>query len=91
MLSAPLAAAALCASFIVAVHGLPGRWPKQLMALTTHKFDTADYRTGTCLLITEGPESFTRDCFAESKDGQKRVLIVGDSRRGAFSGFAQPR
>ena len=38
MLSAPIAAAALCALLIVEVDGLPGRWPKELMALADYKF-----------------------------------------------------
>ena len=49
MLSGPVVAAALCASLILAVHGLPGRWPKQLLALATYTFELGPLPSGHML------------------------------------------
>ena len=45
----------------------------------------SEHRIGTCLFGAEGgPISFAPECFAENKDGRKRLLLWGDSNAAAL-------
>jgi peptidoglycan/LPS O-acetylase OafA/YrhL len=69
------------AGFAVAANGIPSRWPSEILALTTYKFDEMNqYRVGRChLLPQQGPEDFPAECFGDGHPDGAKVILWGDS------------
>ncbi len=62
------------------VTGFPGRWPSEVTALLTYKFDDSIFRVGKCHLKPEqGPSDFSSECFSSHKAGDRHVVLWGDS------------
>ncbi len=83
-LASPLGAAALAALLIISVNGIPQRWPRNLMALTTYSLDQVrEWRVGTCHLSPDQIEP-ARDCVPKRRPGHARIIIWGDSAAAAL-------
>ena len=66
--------------FVISRDGFPGRWDKNVNALLTYKFDLTSYRVGKCHLAPEqGPLDFASECYSDTNNGTKRIVLWGDS------------
>ncbi len=83
-LASPLGAAALAALLILSVNGIPERWPRNLMAMTTYSLDQIrEWRVGTCHLRPDQIEP-APDCLPKRRPGHQRIIIWGDSAAAAL-------